>query len=216
MLLDELEERRVDRRPDRVPGLASSPRARACPRRERRPRGRAPSRGRRRRPRSAGRPRRSARSPRAGAASRRGRRAGSARPTSRSSRSRLSARCAPRFVPATACTSSRMSEARPLSSISRACDVSMRKSDSGVVIRISGGRLQDLRPLFLRRVARANGDVQVEPDAGERPAQVPLDVVVERLERADVEHLEALARAAPGRAPRGTRRASCPTRSGPG
>ena len=59
-------------------------------------------------------------------------------PTSRSSRSRLSARCAPRLEPATACTSSTITTWTP-PSVSRARDVSMRKSDSGVVIRMSDG-----------------------------------------------------------------------------
>ena len=58
--------------------------------------------------------------------------------TSCSSRSRDSARCAPRFVPATACTSSRITVSIPRS-VSRACDVRRRKSDSGVVMRMSGG-----------------------------------------------------------------------------
>ena len=58
--------------------------------------------------------------------------------TSASSRSRLSARCAPRFVPATACTSSRITVSIPRS-VSRACEVRSKKSDSGVVIRMSGG-----------------------------------------------------------------------------
>ncbi len=57
-----------------------------------------------------------------------------------------------------------------------------------------GRPLEDLRPLFLRRVARSNGHVQIEADAGERSAQVPLDVVVQGLQWADVEHVEALAR----------------------
>ncbi len=57
--------------------------------------------------------------------------------TRRSRRSRESAMCAPRFVPATACTSSRITVSTERSR-SRACEVSMRKSDSGVVIRMSG------------------------------------------------------------------------------
>ena len=58
--------------------------------------------------------------------------------TRRSRRSRLRARWAPRFVPATACTSSRMTVSMPRR-VSRACEVRSRKSDSGVVIRMSGG-----------------------------------------------------------------------------
>ena len=56
-----------------------------------------------------------------------------------SRRSRLTARWAPRFVPATAWTSSTMTVRTPCR-VSRARDVSMRKRDSGVVIRICGGR----------------------------------------------------------------------------
>ena len=55
-----------------------------------------------------------------------------------SSRSRDSARCAPRFVPATACTSSTITVCTPRSD-SRAADVRRRNSDSGVVTRMSGG-----------------------------------------------------------------------------
>ena len=55
-----------------------------------------------------------------------------------SSRSSESARCAPRLVAATACTSSTMTVCTA-ASVSRAADVSIRNSDSGVVIRMSGG-----------------------------------------------------------------------------
>ena len=55
-----------------------------------------------------------------------------------SSRSSESARWAPRFVPATAWTSSTITVSTPRS-ISRPCEVRSRKSDSGVVIRMSGG-----------------------------------------------------------------------------
>ena len=59
--------------------------------------------------------------------------------SSRSSRrSRLTARCAPRLVPATACTSS-MITVFTWRRVSRALDVSMRYRDSGVVMRMSGG-----------------------------------------------------------------------------
>ena len=67
-----------------------------------------------------------------------------AAPRSASSRSSDSARCAPRLVPATACTSSTMTVSTPRS-VSRACEVSSRKSDSGVVIRMSGGCAASLR-----------------------------------------------------------------------
>ena len=86
----------------------------------------------------------------------------------------------------------------------------MRKSDSGVVMRMSGRSLEHRRPLLRRRVAGANRDRELGADAGERPAQVAFDVVVQRLQRADVEHLSALAGLARGRAPRGTPPASFP------
>src|SRR5439155_21629727 len=47
-------------------------------------------------------------------------------------------------------------------------------------------------PLLLRRVAGANGNGQLRLQAGERPAQVALDVVVERLQRRDVEQPQSL------------------------
>ena len=66
-----------------------------------------------------------------------------------SRRSRLSARCAPRLLPASACTSSTMTTST-VRRMSRAFDVSMRYSDSGVVMRMSGG---------LRRSARRSSGV---------------------------------------------------------
>ena len=138
-------------------------------------------------------------------------------PTSRSSRSTESARCAPRFVPATACTSSRISVRTDLS-ISRALRGEqqverLRRRDQDV------GRLAEhRRALLLRRVAGAHRHRQLRLEPGERPAQVPLDVVVQRLQRRDVEQAQPLARArrSAGRSRRGTRRASCPSRSAPG
>ena len=61
-----------------------------------------------------------------------------------SRRSSDTARWAPRLVPATAWTSSTMMVSTSLS-VSRALDVSMRNSDSGVVIRMSGGLLSSER-----------------------------------------------------------------------
>ena len=58
--------------------------------------------------------------------------------SSSSSRSSDSARCAPRLVPTTACTSSRITVRTPRSD-SRAAEVSIRNSDSGVVTSTSGG-----------------------------------------------------------------------------
>ena len=57
-----------------------------------------------------------------------------------SSRSRLSARWAPRFEPASTWTSSRITVRTPASA-DRDFEVSSRKSDSGVVMRMSGGVL---------------------------------------------------------------------------
>ena len=57
---------------------------------------------------------------------------------SASSRSSDRARCAPRLPPAIACTSS-MITVSTLRRVSRAREVSSRNSDSGVVIRMSGG-----------------------------------------------------------------------------
>ena len=89
----------------------------------------------------------------------------------------------------------------------------LRRRDQDV-----GRLLHELAPLLLGRVARADADAEVGLDPGERPAQVPLDVVVERLQRRDVEQ----AQARPGAADRacrsraGRRRASCRSRSAPG
>ena len=57
-----------------------------------------------------------------------------------------------------------------------------------------GRILEDLAPLLLRRVARAHRDAHLRLQTGQRAAQVPLDVVVERLQRRDVEHPQTLAR----------------------
>ena len=58
-----------------------------------------------------------------------------------------------------------------------------------------GRRAQHLLALALRRVARAHADGELRAHAGERAAQVALDVVVERLQRRHVEEPQALARA---------------------
>ncbi len=83
-----------------------------------------------------------------------------ARRSSSSSRSRDRARWAPRLVPATACTSSTITVSTPRSD-SRAWEVSIRNSDSGVVIRMSGGVVAEPAPVLRRGVARpdAHGDV---------------------------------------------------------
>jgi hypothetical protein len=64
--------------------------------------------------------------------------------SSASSRSSVTARWAPRLVPATACTSSTITVSTPRR-LSRAWLVSIRNSDSGVVIMMSGGRVTSLR-----------------------------------------------------------------------
>ena len=66
------------------------------------------------------------------------------RSSSPSSRSSESARCEPRLLAATACTSSTMTVSTVFS-VSRAAEVSMRKRDSGVVMRISGGSFESPR-----------------------------------------------------------------------
>ena len=77
--------------------------------------------------------------------------------------------------------------------VSRALDVSMRNSDSGVVMRMSGGLLSSERRSEAGGVAGpdAHGDQrggQVQPlgrlrDADQRGAEVAFDVDAERLER---------------------------------
>ncbi len=149
--------------------------------------------------------------------------------SSASSRSRLIARCAPRLVPATACTSSMITVSMPRSA-SRAAEVSSRNSDSGVVIRMSEGSTGEPAPLLGGGVAGADGDRDVGtgqpepgrgvPDADQRAAQVALHVDGERLQRRDVEHPAAGGRARPearwpaGRSPRGRPTASCRSRWG--
>ena len=61
-----------------------------------------------------------------------------------SRRSSERARCAPRLVAATACTSSTITHRTP-ARVSRAAEVSIRNSDSGVVMRMSGGFLRSSR-----------------------------------------------------------------------
>ena len=143
--------------------------------------------------------------------------------SARRRRSSDSARWAPRLVEATAWISSTITVSTP-ASISRAWEVRIRYSDSGVVIRMSGGLAAHAPPLALRGVAGAHPRIRGMParrrDAAQRRAQVALDVVAERLQRRDVEHARArhrraAARRPGGRGPTGTRPASCPTRWGP-
>ena len=51
---------------------------------------------------------------------------------------------------------------------------------------------QHLAPLLLRRVAGPDGDAELRLEPGERAAEVALDVVVQRLQRRDVEQAEPL------------------------
>ena len=65
--------------------------------------------------------------------------------------------------------------------------VSIRYSDSGVVIRMSGGWRSIALALALRRVAGPDGDRQLGADPAQRRAEVAVDVVGERLQRRDVD-----------------------------
>ena len=157
-------------------------------------------------------------------------------PSRLSRRSRLRARCAPRLVPAIAWTSSTITCSTPRR-ISRAWLVSRRYRLSGVVTRMSGGwRTRSRRSSAgvspVRDATRMLGRLGSpsrcgrEGDAGERGAEVALDVVGQRLERADVQDADGAGllacrrrarvarRAGPGTT--GTRRGSCRCRSGRG
>ena len=79
-----------------------------------------------------------------------------------------------------------------LRSSSRACDVSMRKSDSGVVMRMSGGCRSIAARSFCGVSPVRTATLQLRAQPGERAAEVPLDVVVERLERRDVKNTQTL------------------------
>jgi hypothetical protein len=83
-----------------------------------------------------------------------------------------------------------------------------------------GGRDEDVRrrpqhpaALLGRRVAGADGDGELRAEPCERTAEVPLDVVVERFERGDVEQAQPLARGprSAGRCRGGMRPASFPS-----
>ena len=128
-----------------------------------------------------------------------GRRAAS----SASSRSSDSARCAPRLVPATACTSSRITVRTPRND-SRAAEVSSRNSDSGRGDQDVRRRAGEQPPLVCRGVAgthpdrdlgwRRAGPLRRLPDARERRTQVALHVDRQGLERRHVEHPAAVSR----------------------
>ena len=207
VLADEAQQLRVDRRPDAAPRrLAAGDRCRARAARRARPwtprargcAGRAACARRRRRrcSRAAGPTRKRATSSRGRCVADRPMRCTS-RPACSASRSSVTARCAPRLVCATAWISSTITHCVPANS-SRACEVSIRYSDSGVVMRMSGGLRSIAAPLALRRVAGAHADAHVGADAAQRRPQVALDVVAERLERRDVDQPQrALARRRP-------------------
>ena len=110
--------------------------------------------------------------------------------TSASRRSSVSARCAPRLEAATAWISSTITASTP-ASISRAAEVRIRYSDSGVVTRMSGG----LRAIAARsrcgvspvRIATRTSSAPGPATPAQGRAQVALDVVGEGLERAHVQ-----------------------------
>ena len=84
------------------------------------------------------------------------------------------------------------------------------------------GRLAEHRlALALRRVAGPHRDRQLRADTAQRRPEVAVDVVGQRLQRGHVDEADPplvgprLAGRPAGRSPTGTRRASCPTRSGP-
>ena len=120
---------------------------------------------------------------------------------SSSSRSRDSARCAPRLVPATACTSSTITvstRAQRLAGLGgEHQEQRLGRGDQDV-----RGRGPEPAAVGGAGVAgaQADGDVRGRhaepvrgvPDAGQRRAQVALDVDCERLQRGDVEHPAAL------------------------
>ena len=118
-----------------------------------------------------------------------------------SRRSRLSARCAPRLLPASACTSSTMTTST-VRRMSRAFDVSMRYSDSGVVMRMSGGLRRSARRssgvVSPVRMPVRTGDApppcaaSLSASARKRLLQVALHVRAQRLERRHVQHAHAL------------------------
>ena len=171
--------------------------------------------GPRRRARCRARRRRSARSPPAAAASRRARSAGTARPVRRAEPLERE-----RQVRAALRARDRVHLVEDHRLDRREHRLRLRGEDEEERL---GRRDEDVRrvslhprPLVLRRVAGAHRDGELGADTRERPAQVALDVVVERLQRADVEHLRPLRPARRGRARRGTRRASSPSRSAPG
>ena len=139
-------------------------------------------------------------------------------PVSRSSRSSESARCAPRFVPATAWTSSRISVSTPRERLARRRGEHqverLGRRDQDV-----GRLLDELAPLLRRRVAGADADAQRSSRArraaraGCARCRSSAPSAARRRARAGPRPGVAVER---GRSRRGTRRASCPSRSAPG
>ena len=143
---------------------------------------------------AAGRPG-SGRPPPAGSASPTGRCAGRRARACSSSRSSVSARCAPRLVCATAWISSTITDSAPREDLAR-LEVSIRYSDSGVVIRMSGGCASMSRRSLCGVSPVRIATLSVGADPAQRRAQVALDVVGERLQRRDVDEPRALVRSA--------------------
>ena len=120
--------------------------------------------------------------------------------TSISSRSSVSARCAPRFVPATAWISSTITARAALNIPRPRMLVSRMFSDSGVVIRMCGA-LRSIRARAdagvspVRTPIRISGNclpfrLEARAQLGQRLLEIALHVVAERLERRDVEDLD--------------------------
>ena len=161
--------------------------------------------------------RRSARSPRAGAASPRARCAGTACATSRSSRSSESARCAPRFVPATACTSSMITRVDAAQQLARLRgqhqEERLGRRDQDVRRRRAASPRAPsaaCRPCAPRRSAATAARRAARAGCARRRSSAPS--AARRRGRAAPRPASASA----GRSRRGTRRASCPSRSAPG
>ena len=219
---------------------AAAGRARACPPPARRPQ--VELLGARRRPRSspgAGGPRRpgrpgSARSRPAAAGWPTGRCAGGSPPASatrRSRRSRIRARCAPRLVPATAWISSTITAPdagehlppargeQQVQALGRGDEDVRRGAQHALRGRAAGVSPGAHRHGHLGRLqAPQRGG---RGDAGQRAAQVALDVVVQGLQGREVEQPRAAAGRPAGRprsrsGPTGTPRASSRSRSAPG
>ena len=109
------------------------------------------------------------------------------------SRSSEIARWAPRFVPATACTSSTITvsiAAQHLAPLRGEQQVEgLRRRDQDV-----GWRADHLPTLALIRVTGADADGQRRTEPRKRPPQVVFDVVVERFQRRDIEQPKTFAR----------------------